>query len=72
VAISHGEFMETSKDFIKPKYLSDFAVLLKKMRLLKKLTRQQAGLLFDFTYKKLPYHLGSSLGMTVTHTQTYF
>ena len=33
--------------------LSDYAVLIKKMRLLKKLTRQQAELLFDFTYKNI-------------------
>lgn len=34
-------------------YLTDRAVLIKKMRLLKKLTRQQAGLLFDFSYKNI-------------------
>lgn len=45
--------METSTENIKQEYLSDFAVLLKKMRLLKKLTRQQAGLLFDFSYKNI-------------------
>ncbi len=32
-------------------YISDYAVLLKKMRLLKKLNRQQASLLFDFSFK---------------------
>ncbi len=32
-------------------YISDYAVLLKKMRLLKKLNRQQAALLFDFSFK---------------------
>lgn len=46
-------FMETITENIKQEYLSDFAVLLKKMRLLKKLTRQQAGLLFDFSYKNI-------------------
>lgn len=45
--------METTKENIKQEYLSDFAVLLKKMRLLKRLTRQQAGLLFDFSYKNI-------------------
>lgn len=45
--------METITENIKQEYLSDFAVLLKKMRLLKKLTRQQAGLLFDFSYKNI-------------------
>ncbi len=34
-------------------FLSDYAVLVKKMRLLKNLTRQQAGLLFDFSYKNI-------------------
>lgn len=34
-------------------FLSDYAVLIKKMRLLKNLTRQQAGLLFDFSYKNI-------------------
>ena len=34
-------------------FLSDYAVLLKKMRLLKNLTRQQAGILFDFSYKNI-------------------
>jgi len=33
--------------------ISDYAVLLKKMRLLRKLNRQQAALLFDFTHKYL-------------------
>jgi transcriptional regulator with XRE-family HTH domain len=33
--------------------LSDYSVLIKKMRLLKRLTRQQAGLLFDFSYKNI-------------------
>lgn len=46
-------FMETTTENSKQEYLSDFAVLLKKMRLLKKLTRQQAGLLFDFSYKNI-------------------
>lgn len=32
-------------------YLSDYAVLIKKMRLLRRLNRQQAGLLFDFSFK---------------------
>lgn len=45
--------METTTENKKQEYLSDFAVLLKKMRLLKKLTRQQAGLLFDFSYKNI-------------------
>jgi transcriptional regulator with XRE-family HTH domain len=53
MAFSNGEFMETTTENIKQEYLSDFAVLLKKMRLLKKLTRQQAGLLFDFSYKNI-------------------
>lgn len=39
---------KTSQDFI-----SDYAVLIKKMRLIKKLTRQQAGILFDFSVKNL-------------------
>lgn len=34
-------------------FLSDYAVLIKKMRLFKNLTRQQAGLLFDFSYKNI-------------------
>ena len=34
-------------------FLSDYAVLIKKMRLLKNLTRQQAGLLFDFSFKNI-------------------
>lgn len=34
-------------------FLSDYAVLIKKMRLLKNLTRQQAGILFDFSYKNI-------------------
>lgn len=34
-----------------PDYISDDAVIIKKMRLLKKLNRQQAGLLFDFSFK---------------------
>lgn len=33
--------------------LSDYAVLIKKMRLLKKLNRQQAGVLLDFTFKNI-------------------
>jgi transcriptional regulator with XRE-family HTH domain len=32
-------------------YLSSYAVLIKKMRLLRRLNRQQAGLLFDFSFK---------------------
>lgn len=32
-------------------YISNDAVILKKMRLLKRLNRQQAGLLFDFSFK---------------------
>lgn len=43
--------METIKENQIPQYLSDYAVLMKKMRLLKRLTRQQAGLLFDFSFK---------------------
>lgn len=34
-------------------YISDYAVLIKKMRLLRKLSRQQAGLLFNFSFKNL-------------------
>ncbi len=45
--------METITENIKQEYLTDYAVLLEKMRLLKKLTRQQAGLLFDFSYKNI-------------------
>lgn len=45
--------METTTENISQVYLSDFAVLLKKMRLLRKLTRQQAGLLFDFSFKNI-------------------
>ena len=45
--------METIKNNLQKEFLSDYAVLLKKMRLLKKLTRQQAGLLFDFSVKNL-------------------
>jgi len=33
--------------------LSDYAVLIKKMRLLRRLNRQQAGLLFDFSFKNI-------------------
>ncbi|MBL7665630.1 MAG: helix-turn-helix transcriptional regulator [Bacteriovoracaceae bacterium] len=33
--------------------LSDYSVLIKKMRLLRKLNRQQAALLFDFSFKNL-------------------
>ncbi len=40
--------LKNSNDFI-----SDYAVLIKKMRLIKKLTRQQAGVLFDFSVKNL-------------------
>lgn len=47
------EFMETTKANTESQYLSDYAVLIKKMRLLKKLNRQQAGLLFDFSFKNL-------------------
>lgn len=32
-------------------FIYDFAVLIKKMRLLRRLTRQQAALLFDFSFK---------------------
>lgn len=32
-------------------YLSDYAVLIKKMRLLRRLNRQQASLIFDFSFK---------------------
>lgn len=34
-------------------FISDFAVLIKKMRLLRRLNRQQAALLFDFSFKNL-------------------
>lgn len=34
-------------------YISDYAVLIKKMRLLKRLNRQQAALLFDFSFKTI-------------------
>lgn len=34
-------------------YISDYAVLITKMRLLRKLNRQQAGLLFDFSFKNI-------------------
>ncbi|MFA6236226.1 MAG: helix-turn-helix transcriptional regulator [Bacteriovorax sp.] len=44
--------METNK-INEQTFLSDYAVLIKKMRLLKNLTRQQAGLLFDFSYKNI-------------------
>src|SRR5690606_8117255 len=46
-------FMETTKANTESQYLSDYAVLIKKMRLLKKLNRQQASLLFDFSFKNL-------------------
>ncbi|MFP5385283.1 MAG: hypothetical protein ACLGHN_04350, partial [Bacteriovoracia bacterium] len=36
-----------------PTYISDYAVLIKKMRLLRRLNRQQASLLFDFSFKNL-------------------
>lgn len=34
-------------------YISDYAVLIKKMRLLRRLNRQQAALLFDFSFKNI-------------------
>ena len=34
-------------------YISEHAILIKKMRLLRRLNRQQAALLFDFTFKNL-------------------
>ena len=34
-----------------PEYISDNAIILKKMRLLRRLTRQQAALLFEFSFK---------------------
>jgi transcriptional regulator with XRE-family HTH domain len=42
-----------NKNQFKDEFISDKAVLLKKMRLLRKLTRQQAALLFDFTFKTI-------------------
>lgn len=44
--IIQGTFMETNTENIKREYLTDFTALLKKMRLLRKPTKQQAGLLF--------------------------
>lgn len=34
-------------------YISDYAVIIKKMRLIRKLNRKQASLLFDFSFKNL-------------------
>jgi transcriptional regulator with XRE-family HTH domain len=52
-AISHMEeiIMLNQTENNEPLYLSDYAVLIKKMRLLRRLNRQQAGLLFDFSFK---------------------
>ena len=48
VFINRGENnMETTNINPPQQYLSDYAVLIKKMRLLRKLTRQQASLLFE-------------------------
>ncbi|MBD65443.1 MAG: hypothetical protein CME62_09565, partial [Halobacteriovoraceae bacterium] len=42
--------MEAENQEIQIKVLPEAAVLIKKMRLLKRLNRQQAALLFDFSY----------------------
>ncbi len=46
-------------------YISDYAVLIKKMRLIRKLNRQQAALLFDFSFKNLE-RLENGRGMITT------
>lgn len=51
--ISSWSFMETTTENINQVYLSDFAAPLKKMRLIRKLTRQKAGLLSDFSFKNI-------------------
>lgn len=43
--------MKEITEVITQDYISNNAILLKKMRLLKRLNRQQAGLLFDFSFK---------------------
>lgn len=50
----HGDLkMENINKNLEVTFLSDYAVLLKKMRLLRKLNRKQAGLLLDFSFKNL-------------------
>ncbi|MEE2671306.1 MAG: helix-turn-helix transcriptional regulator [Bdellovibrionota bacterium] len=43
--------MKEITEVINQDYISNNAIILKKMRLLKRLNRQQAGLLFDFSFK---------------------
>ena len=62
--------METTTENINQVFLSDFAVLLKKMRLLRKLTRQQAGLLFDFSFKNIE-RLENGRGATLKTVMSY-
>lgn len=45
--------MEVTQTKNEISYISDYAVLIKKMRLLRRLNRQQAALLFDYTHKNL-------------------
>lgn len=45
--------METLNTQIENSFVSDYAVLLKKMRLLRRLNRGQASLLLDFSFKNL-------------------
>jgi transcriptional regulator with XRE-family HTH domain len=44
---------ESQETILSTQYISDYSVLIKKMRLLKRLNRQQAGLLFDFSFKNI-------------------
>lgn len=43
--------MKEITEVINQDYISNHAIILKKMRLLRRLNRQQAGLLFDFSFK---------------------
>jgi hypothetical protein len=43
--------MKKTSQVLDQDYISNNAIILKKMRLLKRLNRQQAGLLFDFSFK---------------------
>lgn len=45
--------METLNTQLEKSFVSDYAVLLKKMRLLRRLNRGQASLLLDFSFKNL-------------------
>lgn len=43
--------MKETKEVLLNNYIANDAIILKKMRLLRRLNRQQAGLLFDFSFK---------------------